>query len=82
MQDIIGVFPTAEEVRINGQDNFSLYLFEEELRSILRLIGWACSHELNAIQVDALSDQAREFLEEKGYKIWDENKTNWIEWGA
>lgn len=82
MQDIIGVFPTAEEVRINGQDNFSLYLFEEELRSILRLIGWACSHELNAIQVDTLSEQAREFLEEKGYKIWDENKTNWIEWGA
>lgn len=82
MSDIVNVFPTAEEVRTNGQDNFSLYLFEEELRSIFRLIGWACSRNLNAIQTDYLSDNAKEFLEEKGYKIWNDNGTNWIEWGA
>ena len=82
MSDIVNVFPTAEEVRTNGQDNFSLYLFEEELRSILRLIGWACSRDFNAIQTDNLSDNAKEFLEEKGYKIWNDNGTNWIEWEA
>lgn len=81
MTDIIGVFPTAEEVKNNGQDGFSLYLFEEELRSILRLIGWACSRDLNAIQVSEISNEAIDFLKEKGYHIWNTDSENWIEWG-
>lgn len=81
MIDIIGVFPTAEEVKNNGQDGFSLYLFEEELRSILRLIGWACSRDLNAIQVSEISNEAIDFLKEKGYHIWNTDSENWIEWG-
>ena len=81
MTDIIGVFPTAEEVKNSGQDSFSLYLFEEELRSILRLIGWARGRELNSIQVSDLSKEAKDFLEEKGYHVWEQENENWIEWG-
>ena len=81
MTDIVSVFPLASAVRENGKDNFSLYLFEEELRSILRLIGWAAGRGYRNVQISDLSDEAKDFLIEKGYKVNAEDKKWWIEWG-
>ena len=81
MIDIVNIFPTAAEVKENGKDSYSLYLFEEELKSILRLICWAVCKGYKRIQVSELSGEAKEFLLEKGYNINADDKNWWIEWG-
>lgn len=78
MTDIINVFPTADEVRKYGKDGFSLYLFEEELRSILRLIGWAEAKKIGFICLTTPSDEAIEFLLEKGYQVVNDKDDSWM----
>lgn len=80
MLDITSVFPTADELRTNGVDGFSLYLFEEELRSILRLIAWATDKGFNKIHIEEISKGAIEFLIEKGYELENDKDSWWIKW--
>ena len=80
MLDITSVFPTAEELRTNGVDGFSLYLFEEELRSILRLIAWATKQGFNKVHIEEVSKESLEFLIEKGYELESDNDAWWIKW--
>lgn len=83
MSDIVSIFPTAEELRADGVERFSLYLFEEELKSTLRLIIWGKSQGFDKIQINDPSAQVLEFLIEKGYSIIDGDNLNgtWIKWG-
>ena len=83
MNDIVSIFPTAYEIRNEGIENFSLYLFEEELKSVFRLIIWAKSRNLTKVQATELSNECIDFLINKGYKIeHDKNlTTTYIEWG-
>lgn len=84
MSDIVSIFPTADEIRNEGIERFSLYLFEEEIRSIFRLIIWAKSRGLNKVQVTELSANCIEFLIDKGYVIKDGDGLEkfWICWEA
>jgi hypothetical protein len=81
MNDIVSIFPTAEDFRNTSIEQYSLYLFEQELNSVLRLIIWGKSKGFKKIQTDSLSEMTNEFLTEKGYKITKENNFYWIEWG-
>lgn len=74
MQDIIGVFPTAEEVKEHGCEQFSLYLFEEELRSIFRVIVRAAQDKQKEVGFGALSNDAIDFLIQKGYHVYASGK--------
>ena len=78
MEDIINFFPTAKTLR-ETPDAYTLYCFEEELKSLCRTILWGASSGYNPINVASLSKEAKEFLEEKGYKIeLLNNDTYWI----
>ena len=83
MNDIVSIFPTADEIRNEGIENFSLYLFEEELKSVFRLIIWAKSRNLTKVQATELSNECIDFLINKGYKIENDKNltTTYIEWG-
>lgn len=66
--DIVNDFPTASSLSEN-KDMYSLFLFEEELRSLCRTFMWAASAGYNPINISNLSQNSREFLEEKGYRL-------------
>lgn len=74
MQDIINVFPTADEVKEHGCEQFSLYLFEEEIRSIFRVIARAAQDKQKEVSFSTLSNDAIDFLIEKGYHIYASGK--------
>ena len=70
--DIINYFPTAKQVKSNPEV-YSLYLLEEELKSLFRLIVWAANqfHDTPTptVSISSISKGAKEFLKEKGYRI-------------
>lgn len=47
MPDIVSIFPTANEIKDDNVNRYSLYLFEHELCSILELIVWAKTRNFN-----------------------------------
>ena len=82
MNDVVSIFPTADEIRNEGIERFSLYLFEEEIRSIFRLIVWAKSRGFSKVQATELSANCIEFLIDKGYVIKDGDSLEkvWVSW--
>lgn len=76
MQDIISVFPTADEVKEHGCEQFNLYLFEEEMRSIFRVIIRAAQDKQKEVGFGALSNDAIDFLIEKGYHVYSSDKNH------
>lgn len=81
MNDIVSIFPTAEDFRNTDVEQYSLYLFEQELNSIFRLIIWGKSKEFKKIHVENLSEMAIDFLLDRGYKVRKQVDAWWIEWG-
>lgn len=78
MEDIINFFPSAKTLK-ERPEAYSLYCFEEELRSLCRTILWGASQGYNPINVANLSNEAKEFLREKGYRVEPLNdETYWI----
>lgn len=66
MKDIINVFPTADEIK---NMDFSLFLFEKELKDLFYLIARQKATGKNYLTVEYLSEDAKEFLIEKKYDI-------------
>lgn len=76
------MFPTAAEMRADDGSKYELYLFEEELKSILRLIFFAAKSERQYTYVSKLSKQAKSFLKEKEFDI-SKDISGWrISWEA
>lgn len=81
MNDIVSIFPTADDFRNTSIEQYSLYLFEQELNSILRLIIWGKSKEFEKIHVENLSKMTIDFLLDRGYRVYKQANAWWIEWG-
>lgn len=81
MNDIVNIFPSADDFRKTSIEQYSLYLFEQELNSILRLIIWGKSKEFEKIQVENLSKMTLDFLLDRGYRVYKQANVWWIEWG-
>lgn len=67
--DELDFFLNAADIRQDNGELYKNYLFEEEIKSIWRLIIWARSRDYKYVTITDISDEARLFLEERCYVV-------------
>lgn len=76
------MFPEAKEVQKKGIDDILFYFFEEDLRSILKLIGDAKRfYGVSFVYVKNLSPAVSDFLIGKGYRVSKTEDYSIVFWG-